>query len=362
MITGPRQVGKTTLVKQVLKTLQEKGVGVVYRSADMPAPGDASWIKKNWHSAKRLSAFKRTVLVLDEVQKISNWAEVLHYLKKEQGTGEHPVQVVLVDSSALSIADEYKDDYEIFCIGHWSFREMHEAFGYTINKYLIYGGYPGGASLSNNFQKWRNYMLDSLIETSISRDILMVNRVEKPVLLRNLFMLACNNPCEIVSYTKMLSELHNAGNTTTLAWYLELLQGAGLVAGIGKYTDDEERKRRSSPKLLPLDTSLVCAIHGINPETLAKSSEWENRLFRTAIGCSMYAKMKGERKAELQYWKDGNMEVEFVYSTDSDVYGFDICFEGGKCVRSGINMFKKQYPDAKTVLLGGTELPLDQAL
>ncbi|OPX31516.1 MAG: hypothetical protein B1H09_02705 [Gemmatimonadaceae bacterium 4484_173] len=361
-VTGPRQVGKTTLVKQVLNTLREEGVVVVYSSADMPAPGDAGWIEENWFSARKLSARGRTVLVLDEIQKIQNWAEVVRFLRTEDAAGEYRFQVILVDSSALNIPRQDTENYKILRIEHWSLREMHKAFGYTINKYLLFGGFPGGALLSDNYQKWRRYMLDSLIETSISRDILMVNRVEKPVVLRNLFMYACNNPCDIVSYTKLLSELKYAGNTTTVAGYLKLLQGAGLVAGIGKYTGGVERKRRSSPKLLPLDTSLVCAIRGLSPDTLENSSVWENRLFRTAIGCSMYAKMNREHHAELLYWKAGNREVDFVYSTDSSVYGFDICSDGRKCRRKGIDMFKKQYPGARTVLLGGAEMPLDQAL
>jgi len=361
-VTGPRQVGKTTVVNQVLETLREQEVAVVYSSADMPAPGDSGWIENNWSSARRLAVHTKTVLVLDEIQKILNWAEVVLYLKSEDKSGEHPFQVVLVDSSELNIPVNETENYEILRIEHWSMREMHEAFGYTVNKYLVFGGFPGGAVLSGNYQKWRSYMLDSLIETSISRDILMVNRVEKPIVLRNLFMYACKNPCDIVSYTKLLPELQDAGNTTTVAGYLKLLQGAGLVAGVGKYGGDYERKRRSSPKLLPLDTSLVCAVCGVSPDTIANSPEWENRLFRTAIGCSMYAKTGREGNAELMYWKAGNLEVDFVYRTDHSVYGFDICLDAERCKRKGIGLFKKQYPHARTVLLGGAEMPLDQAL
>jgi len=361
-VAGPRQVGKTTVVKQVLETLQEQGVAVVYSSADMPAPGNSGWIKDNWFSARSLAVHTKTVLVLDEIQKILNWAEVVLYLKSEDKSGEHPFQVVLVDSSELSIPEHETENYEVLRIEHWSMREMHEAFGYTVNKYLVYGGFPGGAALSGDYQKWRSYMLDSLIETSISRDILMVNRVEKPIVLRNLFMYACKNPCDIVSYTKLLPELRDAGNTTTVTGYLKLLQGAGLVAGIEKYTGDVKRKRRSSPKLLPLDPSLVCAIRGISPDSIENTSDWGNRLFRTAIGCSMYAKTGRERNAEILYWKAGNLEVDFVYRTDHSVYGFDICLDGVGCRRKGIGLFKKQYPNARTVLLGGAEMPLDQAL
>ena len=132
---------------------------------------------------------------------------------------------------------------------------MRAAFGWTLEQYFFYGAYPGAAELIDDPERWRRYILDSLIETTISRDILLLTRVDKPALLRRLFQLGCAYSGQILSYQKMIGQLADAGNTTTLAHYLELLQGAGMLAGLAKYSSGQVRQRGSSPKLQVLNTA-----------------------------------------------------------------------------------------------------------
>jgi predicted AAA+ superfamily ATPase len=76
---------------------------------------------------------------------------------------------------------------------------------------------------------WAAYVRDALIETTISKDVLLMTPVQKPELLRRVFDLACRYSGQMLSYQKMMGQLADAGNTTTLAHYLELLEGAGMV-------------------------------------------------------------------------------------------------------------------------------------
>lgn len=366
VVVGPRQVGKTTMVRQVMKTLGEEGINTVYASADLSAFSGSVWIEERWNAARIQSTETRTVLILDEIQKVSNWSEIVKFLWDQETTGKTPISVVLLGSSALLIqkglSESLAGRFEIIRMGHWSFSEMQKSFGFNLEQFLVYGGYPGGADLIGDFNRWRSYILDSLIETSISKDILMMARVEKPILLRNLFMLACEYPCRILSYTKMLGQLQDTGNTTTLAHYLDLLQEAGLIAGLKKYSGSVIRKRGSSPKMLPMNTALVSAVQGINMKTLAENPQTRGWFVEAAVGAHIYGRTTGNREEKLSYWSAGDREVDFVYRRGSVVIGLEVFSGTHGHTRKGMELFRRKFPSSKTLLIGGAGLPVVKAL
>ena len=251
VVAGPRQVGKSTLVQQVTEGL---AAAVRYASADEPTLRGPEWIAQQWEAARliaREGGTRGAVLALDEIQKIPGWSEAVKRLWDEDTRRGVPLRVVLLGSAPLLIARGMSESlagrFELLHLPHWSFAEMRAAFGFGLDEYLYFGGYPGAASLIHEPERWRRYIVDSLIETSVSRDVLLLTRVDKPALLRRLFDLACRYSGQILSYTKMLGQLHDAGNTTTLAHYLDLLAGAGLVCGVQKFAGDAARSRGSSP-------------------------------------------------------------------------------------------------------------------
>ena len=253
VIAGARQVGKTTLVMQVVTKL---GAPSVYVSADGLTLSDIPWLTAQWERLRlRVSdaQSKNVILVLDEVQKISGWSETVKRLWDEDARLEIPVKVVLLGSAPLlmqqGLTESMADRFEVLHLPHWSHTEMREAFGFSLDDYIIFGGYPGAASLIREPLRWRRHIQDSLIETTISRDVLLMQRVDKPELLRRLFELGCCYSGQILSYTKMLGQLQDAGNTVTLAHYLDLLSRAGMLTGLQKYAEQEVHQRVSSPKL-----------------------------------------------------------------------------------------------------------------
>lgn len=366
VVSGPRQIGKTTMVKQVLDTLESESKAIIYATADMPAPAGSTWIEERWHAARILAEKADTVLALDEVQKISNWSETVKYLWDEEQSRKKPLSVVLLGSSALlmkeGLTESLAGRFELIRMGHWSLSEMHEAFGMDLEQYLVFGGYPGGADLIGDFNRWRSYILDSLIETSISRDILMMVRVDKPVLLRKLFMLACEYPCRIVSYTKMLGQFHDAGNTTTLAHYLELLQGAGLISGLQKYSGSQVRKRGSSPKLLPLNTALISAVQGFDQMHLKKNPAFRSRLAEASVGDHLYREILSSGEHELTYWNAEGDEVDYVLTERDRILGIEVYSGSRGHTHRGMERFRRKYPDAEVLLIGGDGLPIEKAL
>jgi predicted AAA+ superfamily ATPase len=261
VIIGPRQVGKTTMVVQLLAELSTPNL---YESADAVLATNYTWLLQAWESARlrlKTSGAKDFLLVIDEIQKIENWSEVVKQQWDKDTLEGLNIKVILLGSSRLLIqkglTESLAGRFETLYLGHWSYTEMQEAFGWSIEQYVYFGGYPGSATLINEEERWKNYIKDSLIETSISKDILMMTRIDKPALLKRLFELGCLYSGQILSYTKIIGQLQDAGNTTTLANYLNLLENSGLLAGLDKYAGDIIRKRGSSPKLQVFNNALL---------------------------------------------------------------------------------------------------------
>lgn len=366
VLLGPRQTGKTTLAHQIMKGLS---IPSHYASADEPALKDRSWIEQQWEGVrtKGISSGKKkkVLLILDEIQKIPGWSETVKRLWDEDTMAEFSLQVVILGSSALlvrqGLSESLAGRFEVIPVMHWSFEEMKQAFGWNVEQYVFYGGYPGAAELIADTTRWSRYVLDSLIETTISRDILLMNRVDKPALLRRLFELGCAYSGQILSYQKMLGQLQDAGNTTTLAHYLKLLESAGMLAGLQKYAGQKVRQRASSPKLLVLNTALLTAQSQHSFEKAKEDAEFWGRLVESAVGAALINGLKGSQ-TELYYWSSRNREVDFVLRRGDQLVAIEVKSGRRKSNLSGIDTFSKEFPVKKKLLVGKEGISVEEFL
>lgn len=363
VVAGPRQVGKSTLVQQVTDAL---ALPVRQASADEPTLRGADWIAQQWEAARlSIEDAEGAVLVLDEIQKIPGWSEAVKRLWDEDTRAKRPLKAVLLGSAPLLIAQGLTESlagrFEVLPLSHWSYAEMRAAFGWPVDAYVFYGGYPGAAPLIGEPARWARYVLDSLIETSISRDVLLLTRVDKPALLRRLFELACRYSGQVLSYTKMLGQLQDAGNTTTLAHYLELLAGAGMVCGLPKYAGDAARSRGSSPKLQVLNTALMTAVSGYTLAEARADREFWGRLVESAVGAHLAnAAMRGE--CALHYWRERNHEVDFVVQAGRRLTAIEVKSGRAPQAHPGTAAFVQAFKPKRTLLVGGDGIALDDFL
>lgn len=362
VVSGPRQVGKSTLVQQVV---EELGVPVRYASADEPTLRGGEWIAQQWEAARLEGGRGGGVLVLDEVQKIPAWSESVKRLWDADRRAKAPPKVVLLGSAPLLVArgltESLAGRFELLHLPHWSFAEMRAAFGWSLDEYLYFGGYPGAAPLAGEAERWARYVTDSLIETSIARDVLLLTRVDKPALLRRLFELSCRYSGQILSYTKMLGQLQDAGNTTTLAHYLELLEGAGMVRGLPKYAGDAARSRGSSPKLQVLNTALMTALSGLSFAEARADREFWGRLSESAVGAHLAA-AAAAGECSVHYWREGNREVDFVVRAGRRLTAIEVKSGRSQRAQPGMEAFSAEFPVQRKLLVGGDGVALEDFL
>jgi predicted AAA+ superfamily ATPase len=364
VVAGPRQVGKTTLVEQVLA---KSDVPTVYASADEPALRDASWLAAQWERGRLVEADHPSgaVLALDEVQKIPAWSETVKRLWDEDTRGRRKLRVVLLGSAPLlmqqGLTESLAGRFEVLHLPHWSYAEMRNAFHFSLDDYLYFGGYPGAAPLIADPKRWRRYVLDALIETTIARDVLLMTRVDKPALLRRLFELGCRYSGQVLSYTKMLGQLHDAGNTTTLAHYLDLLGDAGMVTGLAKYAGRAVRQRGSSPKLQVLNTALMTAQSGLSPDEARSDREFHGRLVESAVGAHL-ANAAATGLCDLFYWRERNREVDFVVRAGNVLVAIEVKSTRAPVSLPGLGVFTETFKPRRTLLVGGDGISLEEFL
>lgn len=362
VVAGPRQVGKSTLVEQVTGALD---LPVRYVSADEPTLRGGDWIAQQWEALRLEAGKSAAVLVLDEIQKIPDWSETVKRLWDEDTRAKRPLKVVLLGSAPLLLAQGLTESlagrFELLPVPHWSLAEMHEAFGWSLEDYLYFGGYPGAAPLVSEPARWTRYVADSLIETSIARDVLLLSRVDKPALLRRLFELGCRYSGQVLSYTKMVGQLQDAGNTTTLAHYLELLAGAGMLCGLQKYAGDAARSRGSSPKLQVLNTALMSALSGLTPEEARADREFRGRLVESAVGAHL-ANAAAGGVCKLYYWRDKNQEVDFVVEAGRRLIAVEVKSGRAPQAHPGSAAFAKAFKVHRSLLVGGDGISVEDFL
>jgi uncharacterized protein len=360
VLSGPRQVGKSTLVAQAVADLELPHLSV---SADGPTLADATAVSQQWEAARLLARQGPALLVLDEIQKVPGWSEVVKRewdLDRRRGID---LRVVVLGSAPLlvgrGLTESLAGRFELIRVPHWSYAEMHEAFGWDVETYVHFGGYPGAGRLAGDEARWGEYVREALIETTVARDVLLLTRVEKPALLRRLFELACTCSGQVLSYTKMLGQLQDAGNTVTLAHYLDLLDGAGMVCGgLQKYAGHVARRRGSSPKLQVWNNALVTALwRRPASEVRADGDAW-GQLVESAVGAHLLNTAWGSG-IEVLYWREGNAEVDFVLRRGDRALGIEVK-SGRRRDPSGAAAFARAFPGARLLAVGTGGLPLDR--
>jgi uncharacterized protein len=359
VIMGPRQVGKTTLVKQLIAQLD---VPTVFVAADGVASANSAWISQQWQSARFQllnSGASECILIIDEIQKIDNWAEVIKTEWDKDSLENKNIKVILLGSARLllqrGLSESLAGRFEIIQMTHWSFAEMQEAFDFSVEQFVYFGGYPGAASLISEEERWREYVLHSLIETTLSKDILMMSRVDKPSLLRRLFELGCGYSGQILSMTKLLGQLQDAGNTTTLSHYLELLDSAGLLTGLEKYAPDVARQKMSIPKWQVQNTTFSSVYNSYTFEQSMQNPDIWGRCVETAVGVHLIRSQRLQR-TEVTYWREGNDEVDFVLKKSNKVIGIEVK-SGRTQSAKGMIAFEKKIRHDKVLLIGNSGIP-----
>lgn len=399
IVAGPRQVGKTTLVRQTLESLcpqeyyhyheiGEPALPALYPSLHDSGEAitsgivehDVAWLVEQWEKARRSTdeltlpsdpyigntviPQRNFVLVLDEIQKIKNWSEAVKGLWDADRALERPMHVILLGSAPLlvqqGLTESLAGRFELLRMTHWSFEEMNGAFDIDLPQYIYYGGYPGSVEYIDEQPRWASYVRDSLIEPNIRKDIFMMTRVDKKILLKNLFDLGCHYSGQELSYNKMLGQLQGAGNTTTLAHYLDLLTQAGLLAGLKKYANQPQRRRTSSPKLNVLNTALMSAMSGYSYEEARQDRSYWGRLVESAVGAHLYNRSIPDGK--LYYWRDGHDEVDFILVKGKRIIAIEVKTGTGKTPRRGLDIFSHRFKPVNKILVSDQGVPLDTFL
>ncbi len=362
VVAGPRQVGKTTLVKQVLQQLSTPSR---FFNADGVEPDDKDWIDARWEEVRALMHFNQyqeIVLVIDEVHKINNWSEQVKREWDADTFNDVNIKVVLLGSSRLllkkGLTESLAGRFEILSMTHWSFQEMQEAFGWDINQYVYFGGYPGSAPYVNNEARWRKYMRESIIAPAIEKDVLQTTYIYKPALMHQLFHLGCAYSGELLSYNKMLGLLQDAGNATTLVNYLEVLGESKLLTGLPKYVMDASRKYRTIPKLQVYNNALLTALtEGVSYEKVFTDPQLWGRWVESAVGCYLLDKAD-ELDCDLFYWREDNEEVDFVLRRADKLLAIEVK-SGKRQSNSGLSTFRQMYNPQHSLVVGGQALPLE---
>ncbi|HEU0201547.1 MAG TPA: ATP-binding protein [Burkholderiaceae bacterium] len=394
ILTGPRQVGKTTLVGQILQ--KRPPDSRLYAAADDPTSEilledlagtaqttatstgrrpDSSWLVEQWQRAKsaanawsgaanRSREFPWFVFVVDEIQKVPQWPDLIKGLWDATRAKPASMHVVLLGSSPLLLQKGLKESlagrYEVTNMSHWSFEEMNDAFGLSLDHYIYFGGYPGSNGFIHQESRWREYVLRGLIEPNIEKDILMMTRVDKPALLKQLFDVGCEYSGQIVALDKVLGRLTDAGNVTTLTRYLDLLGKAGLLVGLEKYSDHLVRRRKSPPKFTVLNTALMSATgtHSF-AEARADRSHW-GRLVESAVGAHLCNTTSGTTR--IHYWRESPVEVDYVIEHRGRLAAVEVKSGSAPVKVSGLEEFLRRHSGCRRWIVGANGIPVGEFL
>jgi predicted AAA+ superfamily ATPase len=364
VLVGPRQVGKTTLIKQLL---EKTDMLHHFVTADDLYAVDNTWIRREWSNARlqlRQNGGKEVLFIIDEVQKVPNWSEAVKKEWDADSFSDTVVKVILLGSSRLLIqkglTESLAGRYELTNVTHWSFDEMRDAFGWSVDQYIYFGGYPGSAPLVGNEERWKDYIRESLVETTLSKDILMMTRVDKPVLLKRLFDIGCKYSSQILSLTKVQGELQESGNLTTLSGYLTLLKEAGLLTGLEKYAADMVRKRASKPKFQVHNNALLAAGQNVSFKALRSDRKEWGRFAESAVGAHL-VNSGLKYRFNVYYWNDGGYEVDYVMEKGTDVVAIEVK-SGRDSSNKGLALFEQEFHPRGLFLVGTDGIPFEKFL
>ena len=364
VVSGPRQVGKSTLVKQVL---EKTSIPHLFVSADGEDKANTAWIGEIWNSARarmNLENLPEFLLAIDEVHKLDNWSEEVKKQWDADTFNDVNIKVILLGSSRLLLKDGLTESlagrYELNRMPHWSYREMHEAFGMDVEHYIFFGGYPGGANVMDNETRWRRYIKDSIVAPAIERDILMTKTVYKPELMNRLFELGCTYSGEEISLTKLLGQLQDIGNVTTLANYLTTLNESQLLCGLQKYAQDQARRYNSVPKMFVYNTSLLSALSRMTFEKVYTNPKEWGRWVESAVGSHILNSAE-EADYKVYYWRDRNAEVDFILESNRQCVAIEVK-SGRRTTNKGLQEFNKRFKPKNSFVVGSGGVPVEEFL
>ena len=354
VVMGPRQIGKSTVVKQVLKDMNTP---YQFFSADNVPASDQAWLSNIWESTRVLlksGGHDSIILVIDEIQKIQNWSEVVKKEWDADSFHDRNIKVLLLGSSRVllekGLSESLAGRFEEIRMSHWSFGEMQECFGFSLEQFVYYGGYPGSASLIGDEDRFQQYIQSSIIDATINKDILMDTPIGKPALLRQTFELGAAYSGSLLSLTKMVGSLQDAGNTSTLAGYLGLLNDSGLLAGLQKYSVDAARKRASIPKLQVYNNALKTIYNGMTLEQVVADRKAWGHIFESAVGAYIVNEAFKHR-FEVTYWRDGNEEVDFVLKKNNSIVAIEVKGNAEKRT-AGLDEFRNRFNPINAFIVG----------
>ena len=382
-VFGPRQTGKTTIVHQALQEIQKSSRYLSVDEPDsprslasaesltgqvttLPQVRNADWLMQNWEVARREAetSGRGFVLVFDEIQKIPNWSATVKGLWDADRIRECPLHIIILGSAPLLMQSGLNESlagrFEPVHVTHWSFQEMSSAFGFGLPEYLYFGGYPGVAPFAWEPHRWREYVLRALVEPNIERDILAMTRIDKPVLLKRLFQLGTVYSGQILSYNKMLGQLQDAGNTTTLARYLDLLSSAGLLTGLSKYSNRPHISRGSSPKLNVLNTALMTAGSGYSFDEARADRTFWGRIVESAVGAHLFNTATTD--ITIHYWREGPYEVDFVLQRGPRLVAIEVKSGSRHWNARSMTEFERRFRPRRSLLAGKDGIPLNEFL
>lgn len=364
VVAGPRQVGKSTLVKQVIGALT---IPYTMESADGVGETNGEWISSVWEGVRQQMLFrdeKEHLLVIDEIHKINNWSEIVKREWDSDTFADRNIKVVILGSSRLllkkGLTESLMGRFELIRMPHWNYREMHEAFGWDINQYIYFGGYPGGATLIGNERRWRGYVTDAIIAPSIEKDVILTSTIYKPALMRNLFELGCTYSGEELSLNKVLGQLQDAGNVTTLSNYLTILNECHLLGGLQKYARDKARKYNSAPKFQVYNSALLSALNGKSYEQAFTDSKQWGRWVETAVGAYLInnADLVGYK---LFYWREAANEVDYILERQEETIAIEVK-SGHRTTNKGLPLFRERFGPRHAIIVGSGGIPVEEFL
>lgn len=338
VLLGPRQVGKTTSVLHFLDyDFKDK---YLYVSADKVLNSDHEWLRENWQKARATES----LLVIDEIQKIEQWAETIKSLWDEEKRRKIPIKCLLLGSSSLDIqrglSESLTGRFQLIQAHHWNFSESLEGYGLSFDEYLKYGGYPGSYELRSNEEQWISYLRNSILSTVIEKDILLNNTVKSPALFKQAFDIIMSYPAQEISYTKLLGQIQEKGNTDLVKHYLRLYEGAYLLRVLDKYSGKAIKTRTSSPKILPLCPAMYFM------EILDEYGSTEKgHVLELMVGAQL-----NRTGLPLYYWREGHNEVDYVLTKGRAIWAIEVK-SGRRKSTKGLETFKTRYPTSRSVFI-----------
>ena len=362
VLAGPRQVGKSTLMDQVLAICPLPNY--LY-NADGINEDDTDWIRRVWESTRSQMDTKQqteAILVIDEIQKIKKWSEIVKREWDADTRNHRQLKVFLLGSSRLmlrkGLTESLAGRFELMRLGHWTFQEMQDAFGWTLDEWVYYGGYPGTAAFVKDLRRWRKYVQESLVAPSIEKDVILISNIYKPALMKQLFELGCSYSAELLSLTKTLGQLQDAGNVTTLSSYLEILNECNLLTGLQKYANDEARRYQSVPKYQVYNNALLTAYRGSTYEKDRTDTNVWGRWVESAVGAYLLG-AADEEGYKVYYWHERSDEVDYIIVKQGETVALEVK-SGRRGMNSGLPKFCERFHPRRALVIGTDGIPFSE--